>query len=105
MSLKQISAERIGVLKGVVATTLVCSIAAGLGLYLLKEKHEEDLDELEKDTARFCLDWATEHYERAIRRREKEARKTNSQDVDGVDALPAEVDAMIPCEGSVENRE
>ena len=105
MSLKQISAERIGVLKGVVSTTLVFSIATGLGLYLLKEKHEEKLDELEKDTARFCLDWAAEHYERAIRRREKEARKPNSQDVEGTDALQTEVDATIPCEGSVENRE
>ena len=105
MSLKQISTERAGVLKCVVATTMVFSIAAGLGLYLLKEKHEEELDELEKDTARFCLDWAAEHYERTIRRREKEARKTNSRDVEGTDALQTEVYAMIPCEGSVENRE
>lgn len=103
MSLKQLSTEQIGVLKGVVATTIVCSIATRLVLYLLKQKHEEKLDELEKDTAKFCLDWAAEHYERAIRRREKEARKTDSQDICGVDALPAEVDAMINCEDSVEN--
>lgn len=36
----------------------------------------EQMDKLEKDTAITCLDFATEHYEDVIRRREKEAKQT-----------------------------
>ena len=39
-------------------------VGIGAGLYFLHQRHEDELDKLEQDTAKFCLDWAAEHYER-----------------------------------------
>lgn len=58
-------------LKGAMGASLVWAVAAGIGLYFLHRRHEEELNQLQKDTARDCLDFAAEHYERVLRRREE----------------------------------
>ena len=63
--------EQRGILKGVLGTSIVSVAVAGIGLFFLHRKHEEELDKLQRDTARDCLDFAAEHYERVIRRLEK----------------------------------
>ena len=68
---KNLTPEKRGMLKGMLGTSLVFTVCAGIGLYFLHQRHEDELDELEKDTAKFCLDWAAEHYERALRRKRK----------------------------------
>lgn len=67
--------EHIGMLKGATATALLFIAGIAIGLFFLHRKHEEEMDKLEKDTAITCLDFATEHYEGVIRRREKEAKQ------------------------------
>lgn len=67
--------ELIGVMKGAAATALLFVIGITIGLFFLHRKHEDELDKLEKETAITCLDFATEHYEAVIRRREKEERQ------------------------------
>lgn len=54
--------------RGVLITSLAFSAVIGVGLYVLKQKHEADLDKLERDTANACLDVAAEHYERILRK-------------------------------------
>ena len=90
--------EHIGMLKGSVATVVLFSAGIAVGLFFLHRKHEKDLDKLEKDTAITCLDFATEHYEKVIRRREKEGKQVLSTqsglpDADS-DEFQKEVDAM-----------
>ena len=75
MKAKNLSSEQIGVLKGILGTSLVFSLATAIGAYFWHQKHEEELDKLEKDTATKCLDIAAEHYEGVIRRREKAAER------------------------------
>ena len=58
-------------LKGAAGASLVWAAAAGIGLYFLHRRHEEELDELQRDTARDCLDFAAEHYGRVLRKREE----------------------------------
>lgn len=65
--------EQIGILKGTLATAVIFSTGIGIGLFFLHHKHEEEMDELEKDTALTCLDFAAEHYEGVIRRGKKAA--------------------------------
>jgi hypothetical protein len=61
----------VNMLKGAAGASLVWAAAAGIGLYFLHRRHEEELDELQRDTARDCLDFAAEHYERVLRNREE----------------------------------
>ena len=90
--------EHIGMLKGITATAFLFSAGIAVGLFFLHRKHEEELDKLESDTAKVCLDMASEHYESVIRRREKKIRqelseKTEKPDVDS-DEFQKEMDAM-----------
>ena len=78
MDLRMLSAGQVGILKGVVGTTLVFATGIAVGLFFLKRKHEDELDKLEKDTAMTCLDFAAEHYEGVIRRGKKDAEKAAS---------------------------
>lgn len=68
MNLMNLSPMQSGLLKGTLITTLVFSAGIGIGLYFLRQKHEKELDELQKVTARDCLDFAAEHYEKILRR-------------------------------------
>lgn len=93
-----LSAYQRGALKGtmVVSTTFLAGI--GIGLYFLHQKHEAELDKLEKDTAIACLDFAAEHYERAISHHKKDAKQVLSKEnnVSAVDSdeFQKEIDAM-----------
>lgn len=78
MDLRMLSAGQVGILKGVVGTTLVFATGIAVGLFFLKRKHEDELDKLEKDTAMTCLDFAADHYEGVIRRQKKAAGKAAS---------------------------
>ena len=90
--------EHIGMLKGAAVTAAFFSAGIAVGLFFLHRKHEEALDKLESDTARFCLDMATEHYEGVILRREKKLRQDlsvkNEQPDPDSDAFQKEMDAM-----------
>lgn len=90
--------EHIGMLKGAAVTATLFSVSIAVGLFFLHRKHEEELDKLESDTARFCLDMAAEHYEGAIIRREKKLRQElseNSEKADvASDEFQKEIDAM-----------
>ena len=90
--------EHIGMLKGVTATAVLFSAGIAVGLFFLHRKHEEALDKLESDTARFCLDMAAEHYEGVIRRREKKIKqeRTGKSEEIGVDSdeFQKEIDVM-----------
>ena len=77
--------EHIGMLKGATATALLFIAGIAIGLFFLHRKHEEEMDKLQKDTAITCLDFATEHYEGVIRRREKEAKQTLQKDQRSLD--------------------
>jgi len=90
--------EHIGMLKGIAVTAALFSAGIAVGLLFLHRKHEEELDKLESDTAKVCLDMAAEHYEGIIRHREKKIRqalseKTEKPDVDS-DKFQKEMDAM-----------
>jgi len=74
-----LTAYQNGVLCGVAATSLLFLTVIGAGLCYLHYKHENDLDELAKDTAMTCIDFVSQHYEGIIRRREKEARMTQAR--------------------------
>lgn len=60
--------EHYGMLKGIVGTSLLFVAVIVVGLFLLHQKHEEEMDKLQRNTARDCLDVAAEHYERLIHR-------------------------------------
>lgn len=68
MTQKKISPEQIGVLKGVLTTSIVFSAGMIIGVIWLHQKHEEELDKIQRDTANDCLDFAAGHYENVIRR-------------------------------------
>lgn len=90
--------EHIGMLKGATAMTALFSAGIAVGLVFLHRKHEKELDKLESDTAKVCLDMAAEHYEGVIRRREKKIRqelseKSEESEVDS-DDFQKEMDAM-----------
>ena len=75
MNSKKLTPEKRGVLKGVLGTSLVFSVGIGIGAFFLHQRHEDELDKLERDTARDCLDFAAEHYEKVLRRKNKESAK------------------------------
>lgn len=66
MNLNKLTPEQMGVLKGSLGTSAVFSIGIAIGAFFLHRKHEEELDKLERDTARVCLDIATEQYEKVL---------------------------------------
>ena len=68
MNLMDLTPMQTGMLKGALFTTLAFSICIGIGLYFLWQWHENEMDKLERDTAMICLDIATEHYEKALRK-------------------------------------
>ena len=69
LNLRKPSLNRVGVLKGAVVATVAFSAGIGVGALALKQKHEDELDKLERDTAIDCLDFAAAHYEGILRRR------------------------------------
>lgn len=71
----KLTSHQAGVWKGALATALLFTTGIGAGLVFLKRKHEDELDEVERDTARNCLDFAANHYEGVIRRKQREAVK------------------------------
>lgn len=71
MNLMSLSPMQSGLLKGTLITTLVFSAGIGIDLYFLRQKHEKELDELQKVTARDCFDFAAEHYEKILRHERK----------------------------------
>lgn len=66
MRLTNMTSEQLATFKGVAGTAALFSIGLGV-LFFLHRKHEEDLDQLERDTAIECLDFAAEHYEKKLR--------------------------------------
>lgn len=79
----------VNMLKGAAGASLVWAAAAGIGLYFLHRRHEEELDELQRDTARDCLDFAAEHYERVLRKREEANIPAEAEE-----ALPGKTEAL-----------
>ena len=71
LNLGRPSLNQVGVLKNAVVTALAFSAGIGVGALALKQKHEDELDKLERDTAINCLDFAAAHYEGILRRRRK----------------------------------
>ena len=90
--------EYIGMLKGAAITAAFFTTGMAVGLFILHRKHEEALNKMESDTARFCLDMAAEHYEGVILRREKKLRQDLSAKAEQPDPDSAEfqkeMDAM-----------
>ena len=68
----------LGTLRGALITTLGFSVGITLGAIWLHQKHEEELDKLQQDTARDCLDFAASHYERVIRQNRKPTAVTEA---------------------------
>ena len=97
--------EHIGMLKGAAATALFFSAGIAIGLFFLHRKHEEELDKLERDTARACLDVAAEHYESVIRRREKEAKQEPLHCVDVPDVDSEEFQRVVDAMNNYEEPE
>ena len=64
--------ERIGVLKGVLGTTIVFSVGIGVGLFFLHRHYEEEMDKLTRDTADDCLDFAAKFYDRVFQEHKAE---------------------------------
>lgn len=71
MKKTNLSTEKLGILKGAFGASIVFVVGIGTGLYVLHQRHEKELDKLEKDTAITCLDFAAEHYEGVIRGRDR----------------------------------
>ena len=71
LNLRKPSLNRVGVLKGAVVATVAFSAGIGVSVLVLKQKHEDELDKLERDTAINCLDFAAAHYEGILQRRRK----------------------------------
>ena len=71
LNLRKPSLNQVGVLKNAVVTALAFSAGIGVGALALKQKHEDELNKLERDTAINCLDFAAAHYEGILRRRRK----------------------------------
>ena len=78
MNLNKLTLEQRGVLKGCLGTSAVFSIGIAIGAFFLHRKHEEELDKLERDTARSCLDVAADHYEKVLRRNKTGASQAES---------------------------
>lgn len=74
MNLNKLSREQTSVLKGAIGATVVWGVGIIIGAFFLHRKHEEELDRLERDTARDCLDVAAEHYEKIFRRSKTKER-------------------------------
>lgn len=68
----------LGTLRGALTTTLAFSVSITLGAIWLHQKHEEELDKLQRDTAKDCLDFAASHYERVIRQNKKTSAVTEA---------------------------
>ena len=96
--MRNLTHKQWGLLKGSLGTSLFFITGISIGLYFLHQKHQMDLDSLKRDTARDCLDFATEHYESTLRRRQKEfdevlAKVSNT--AHGYSDMPQEeIDAM-----------
>lgn len=96
-------------LKGSLVTTLVFSTGIGIGLYFLHQKHEEELDKLQRDTAMDCLDAAAEHYEKVLCRKKasdgcvSSPRQNRAETpFEETEEFQREVDAMNNYESSLE---
>ena len=71
MKFNDLHSQQRGVLEGVLGASVVLTAGIGIGLYFLHQRHEAELDKLEKDTAMSCLDFAAEHYGRVLRSKKK----------------------------------
>ena len=105
----KLTAYQVGVLKGTALTSITLLVGFGVGYYFLYQKHEEELDKLERDTARSCLDAAAEHYEKVISRKmaskgfvsspRQNQAETSFEDTE---EFQRELDAMNNYESSIE---
>lgn len=71
LNLRGPSLNRVGVLKGALVIAVAFSAGIGVGVLILKQKHEDELDKLTRETAMSCLDFAAAHYEGVLRRCKK----------------------------------
>lgn len=53
-----------GLIRGASITTLIFSLGISVGVVLLHRHHENKLDEVERETADACLEFATSVYEK-----------------------------------------
>lgn len=80
MKLKDLAPEKRGMAKGALGTALTFTAVSGIGLYFLHCWHEKEMDKLELDTADFCIEHMTKHYEGIIRRKLKEDGSTREEE-------------------------
>ena len=71
LNLRKPSLNRVGVLKGAVVATVAFSAGIGVSALVMKQKYEDELNKLERDTAMSCLDFAAAHYEGVLQRCKK----------------------------------
>ena len=64
MKLKNLTPEKVGMVKGGAAVGLL----AGIGIFFLCRHYEKTLDQLELDTAEFCIENTARNYESIIRK-------------------------------------
>lgn len=88
LNLGRPSLNQVGVLKNAVVTALAFSAGIGVGALALKQKHEDELDKLERDTAINCLDFAAAHYEGVLRRRRKASDDVTASTYQSVSKTP-----------------
>ena len=112
MRTKKLTPKQTDMLKGALATALMYSAGIGVGLFFLNRKHEAELDKLEKDTAITCLDYAAEHYEKALHRKMcggddilSAPQAKPSEPFDESEEFKREIDAMNNYESTVEQWE
>lgn len=60
--------QRNGMIKGASITTLIFSLGISVGVVLLHRHHENKLDEVERETADACLEFATSVYEKRCKK-------------------------------------
>ena len=99
MKFNNLLSSRRGVLEGVLGASVVFTASIGIGLYFLHQRHEEELDKLEKDTAMSCLDFAVEHYERVLR-----SKKSAPPELKAESEISFEVSTGIQNESDVPDR-
>lgn len=88
LNLRKPSLNQVGVLKNAVVTALAFSTGTGLGALALKQKHEDELDKLERDTVINCLNFAAAHYEGVLRRRSKASDDVTASTYQSVSKTP-----------------
>lgn len=88
MNLKTLSPAQLGMLKGSITTAMLSTAGIGIGWFFLHRKHEVELDKLEKETAMTCLDFAAEHYEAVIRRRDRITADKNVSTIQPISKTP-----------------